>query len=50
MIKLAHGKRLNTNFNRTEENGKHGYLNYFAETTIGTCEYEGYIKLKLFHL
>ncbi|MDD3343326.1 MAG: hypothetical protein PHR87_07115 [Sulfurospirillaceae bacterium] len=50
MHKLGSRKRLNTNYNRIEENGKHVYLNDFGEPTIGRHEYDGYIKLKLFHM
>lgn len=50
MYKISNSKRLNTNFNRIEENGKHFYLNDFGTSTIGTHEYEGFIKLKLFHM
>lgn len=50
MKKLGRGRKLNTNFNRIEENERHIYLNDFAEPTIGACEYTGYIKLKLFHM
>lgn len=50
MDRLGNGKRLNTNFNRIEELDKHTYLKDFEAPTIGTHEYEGFIKLKLFHM
>ena len=50
MYKLVNGRKLNTNFNRIEENGRHFYQNDFGTPTIGIDEYEGFIKLKLFHM